>query len=183
MKKNCAHCAKPFGPEDLGHPGNFTRQKYCSKPCMHAGRRAEGISIFWSYVDKNGPGGCWIWTGYRNERGYGLMCYEGRKNIRAHRFSWELVHGKTAGWCLHKCDVRRCVNPDHMYIGTARDNMVDKVSRRRDPRVLFSADEIREIRRMCASGARNKDVIAKFPQAHQGTVWQIKVGRIYSWVK
>lgn len=106
--------------------------------------------MFWSKVDKNGPGGCWLWTSYCNERGYGLMRHKGRKNFRAHRFSWELVHGPTPSdrFCLHKCDVRRCVNPDHMFLGSYQENMDDMVSkgRQRNGKERLTPAQVLEIR-------------------------------------
>ena len=88
---------------------------------------------FWRHVDKGGPGGCWLWTRCRNERGYGMFSHNGKKNIRAHRFAWELRYGPTPSdkFCLHKCDVRHCVNPDHLYLGSAADNTRDMEMRDR----------------------------------------------------
>lgn len=118
---------------------------------MHVARCGrDEIALFWSRVDKNGPGGCWLWTSYRNEKGYGLMQYKQRKNIRAHRFSWELVHGPTPSdkFCLHKCDVRNCVNPDHLFLGSYQENSDDMKSKGRwngGTRVL-SREQVLEIR-------------------------------------
>ena len=87
---------------------------------------------FWSFVRKSD--GCWLWIGYRFHDGYGyLTCPPNKKKRRAHRLSYEINVGpipKGLG-VLHKCDVCLCVNPDHLFLGTAKDNAEDCVRKRR----------------------------------------------------
>ncbi|MFA6992228.1 MAG: HNH endonuclease signature motif containing protein [Candidatus Gracilibacteria bacterium] len=73
------------------------------------------------------PDECWLWIGGVSSRGYGNFCPTHRKNIRAHRFSYELFKGKIPEGLLvcHKCDVPRCVNPDHLFVGTQSENILD----------------------------------------------------------
>lgn len=79
--------------------------------------------------------GCWILIGSLNKQGYGRM-YAYAKTIRAHRFSYEHFIGKIeAGLCcLHRCDVRSCVNPEHLFLGTRTDNSKDMVAKDRQRR-------------------------------------------------
>jgi len=79
---------------------------------------------FWTKVDKSKE--CWEWQGGRNKQGYGMIQCDG-KSAKAHRVSWELLHGKIPEGIkvLHKCDNPPCVNPDHLFLGTQRDNMQD----------------------------------------------------------
>ena len=69
---------------------------------------------------------CWIWKAWINEHGYGRMRVKNNL-VLAHRVSWE-IH-KTSipkGLCvLHHCDVPSCVNPDHLFLGTQKDNILD----------------------------------------------------------
>jgi len=74
--------------------------------------------------------GCWLWQGdkwSRPEHGYGRIYVEG-KRVKAHRVSWELYVGAIppGQYVLHKCDVRLCVNPEHLFLGTKTDNAKDR---------------------------------------------------------
>ena len=77
--------------------------------------------------------GCWHWTGSLDQNGYGQ--FRNAKGIRelVHRASWRLFTGTEAGklCVLHKCDVPRCVNPEHLFLGTQRDNIKDMHSKGR----------------------------------------------------
>lgn len=79
---------------------------------------------FWSKVDKNGPRGCWLWTGCLNDDGYGLLGIGGTRNRLAHRWSYERHVGPIpAGLELdHKCRVRSCVNHAHLEPVTRDEN-------------------------------------------------------------
>lgn len=91
---------------------------------------SEYINHFFSKVDKK-ESGCWEWTGAKNRRvnGYGTIHLFGKKQY-AHRISFLIHNGFLPYrqlWVLHKCDNTKCVNPDHLFLGTYSDNMKDKV--------------------------------------------------------
>ena len=77
--------------------------------------------------------GCWIWIGSITNHGYGTMTLGRNKNISAHRASYELKHGPIPDGmlALHHCDIKCCVNPDHIFLGTQQANMDDKVCKNR----------------------------------------------------
>jgi len=86
----------------------------------------------WRWRDEIITSGCWEWRGAGDNRGYGQYTYLGSK-YKAHRFSWMLKHKTIQDglWVLHKCDNKCCVNPDHLFLGTASDNMQDCLSKGR----------------------------------------------------
>jgi hypothetical protein len=87
---------------------------------------------FWVNVRKGA--GCWEWTGVLDAGGYGQISIHDHSR-RTHRVSWELNRGPIPGglWVLHHCDNRKCVRPDHLYLGNAKDNARDMVQRGRHP--------------------------------------------------
>jgi hypothetical protein len=114
------------------------------------------------FIDKTNSTGCHIWTGgLTKQDGYGKFCIreKGNRNnnvgFKAHRLIYELTKGPLNGLhVLHTCDNKKCVNPDHLRLGTHQDNMRDMVQKKRHIFGLKSSfakltpDDVREIRRL-----------------------------------
>lgn len=75
--------------------------------------------------------GCWLWTAGRNSTGYGIIAH----NVVTHRASWMVFRGPIPNGLrvLHRCDNRSCINPDHLFLGTQRDNVHDMMRKQRHP--------------------------------------------------
>jgi hypothetical protein len=111
--------------------------------------------------------GCWIWIGSSTNGGYGTMSIK-NKNVYVHRISWEIHRGQIPrGMCvLHRCDVRPCMNPDHLFLGTRPDNSSDMARKNRstqgsrNPMAKLTEEKAKIIR--SASGKSNYKIAAAF---------------------
>ena len=135
---------------------------------------------FWPRVNRNGPvhptlkTACWLWTGWMGEHGYGLYHVPGsraagvRRASTTHRYAWEQWNGPIPDGlkALHKCDVRACVNPAHLFLGTDQDNMDDMYAKGRGRKARgeevtlakVTEDQVREIRKRREAGELLKTI-------------------------
>jgi hypothetical protein len=152
----CQQC-KLRPPSRKGRP-------YCSKACSNSARLVPLSERFVRYYQPGDPAECWPWLGTTDRDGYGVIGDERRRQLRAHRVSYERFHGvvvPAGNYVLHSCDNPVCVNPHHLRVGSLADNSADKVARGRQPRGAASGvaklteDDVREIRRLAEGHVSN----------------------------
>lgn len=91
---------------------------------------------FWANVDVRGADECWLWLRGSLPSGYGVVTLNSYDKVYAHRRAYELAHGPIPEgmFICHSCDVPKCVNPAHLWVGTAKDNAQDMVRKGRGRR-------------------------------------------------
>lgn len=138
---------------------------------------------FFSRVAHEPNTGCWLWFGATTSTGYGTLSV---RNVRvlAHRFSYELHHAEIPAGMLvcHTCDVRCCVNPEHLFLGDATANAVDASRKGRLARgerhatARLTRADVARIRR--ASHRSTADLARELRVSPQ-TVWAARVGKTW----
>src|ERR1017187_1260619 len=125
------------------HFGPIERYDYIRQTCgnTHCVNPAQLYLVdenvrFWLKVQKlSEPNGCWVWLGGMGPNGYGIFhLATSSKKVPATHYSWELWTSRPVpkGILLcHKCDHPYCVNPEHLFLGTHKDNMRDMKDKRR----------------------------------------------------
>ena len=117
--------------------------------------------MFWDNV--NMTGNCWLWQGGKTDSGYGIVSASPNPWRTAHRVAWELTNGPIPKglFICHHCDNRLCVRPEHLFLGTAKDNLRDAIKKGR-----FVPD---------ATPMHTPDVWAKMSQTKKGKNPQMNI--------
>lgn len=195
----CASCKKEF----------MTRlsetRKYCCVKCIKRstahfdGKRRPSFwdnateeqklvryrKMFEEKVIKND--GCWGWKNPPASTGYGYLGPKGHV-VSAHRLSWLIHNGSIPEgfWVLHKCHNPICNNPDHLYVGTPKDNTRDKLlagrgnnSQQSSSRTKLTLSQAKEIKLLLATTDLSQYEIAKKFNVGRGTVQDIKRNKMW----
>jgi len=146
---------------------------------------------FWAKVNKTDA--CWEWTAASQPKGYGRFKVNGRL-VGAHRFSYELHYGPIPEglWVLHRCDNPKCVNPEHLFLGTRSDNMFDCARKdrlavhnaplgERHPRAKLMNKDILDIRQSYREGCIQKELALGYGVSRQ-LISQVVTRRIWKHV-
>jgi hypothetical protein len=132
---------------------------------------------FWAKVRKTDS--CWLWTA-NLARGYGHFKLSYKQTVKAHRYAWKLYFKELPDTLdiLHKCDVRNCVNPDHLFIGTAKDNKLDAMQKKRHAygaihgRTILTSTQVIEARKLYKEGWKIVK-IAQHLTVNYHTIWNV----------
>lgn len=134
--------------------------------------------------------GCWIWAGASHPTGYGRFgMYKGDVDF-AHRASWRLFRGAIPKgiYVCHHCDVRMCVNPNHLFLGTATDNMRDasKKNRIKMPPQSYASSDAHQVAKLTNENVREirSSSVGSFALARKfgvspSTIWSARTGRTF----
>lgn len=136
------------------------------------------------------PSGCWIWRGSIGSEGYGLNRRDG-KTVRMHRAFYEHFKGEIPGamQVCHTCDVRRCVNPDHLFLGTNKENADDRDRKGRwvpppcgdqNCQAKLTWEQVHEARRLWKCGASARGLARQYGVNHRTMLRALKK---IGWVK
>lgn len=187
-KYECKFCKKVFEAYQIA--------KYCSRSCT-AKANYKRLAFDWddlnyeqkkerlrkSYEEKViKTEGCWDWKGKIHPTGYILITFN-KKKILAHRASWWLHIGEIPEGIhvLHTCDNRKCTNPEHLFLGTEKDNAVDRQKKNRGQKGIthnkckLTEENVREIKQLLHVGLSCTKLARKF-SVTDAAIWFIKEG-------
>jgi hypothetical protein len=167
----CARCRRFLDPS--------TRRSFCSFRCqllskVTIGRKDE----------------CWLWKPPPATNGYGQMAVGSGRVRSSHRLMWELANSRPiprGRQLRHTCDVRRCCNPSHLLVGTAKDNMRDTIERgnfiygENHCHAIRTNAQVTHMRRLVDAGMRMSDVARQFG-VRPSYVWRIVNRKIWRYV-
>jgi len=185
VERICEHCGIRF----LVKPFRIRKGegRFCSRPC-----RGKHLAIppdvrFRRFISPPTEQGCTLWTGSRFKEGYGHFGISRGVASYAHRFAWTLVHGPIPDglFVLHRCDNPPCVNPDHLFLGTALDNAQDMIAKGRGLRgeqlswAKLTPSSVRLVRERIASGQSSVKELAEELGVARATVRRAAQGE--SW--
>lgn len=174
----CQICGKKVLARGLCH-AHYQKQWRKGLSPLEDDKRSAPIEDRFLCKVKIDDNGCWIWTGTLSAQGYGMIWKEDR-NVPTHRESYKLFFGKLSDKDVvcHKCDVRACVNPDHLFVGDRGDNNRDMFEKKRhrfgerSPHAKLSLEDVFAI---MASKETNTH-LSKLYGVNQSTISRVRAG-------
>lgn len=172
--KTCEQCQRPFQPRKPW-------RRFCGNSCSARWRAAHKVrdveAEFWSRAIPEPNTGCWLWLGDVNTGGYGVARFGLKDRVTAHRRAYQLAIGPTPNGMdvCHRCDVRLCVNPAHLFLGTRAENLADMVAKGRSARgekhraAVMTVDEVRNMRALSTVGVSIQEIARTYGR-NEGTV-------------
>ena len=165
----CKNCGRTFHqPPSRIKEG---KGKFCSSPCYRIGGQIPLFDRFKKHLAKPNENGCILWTGKKHSDGYGLIRAGGSNldELFTHRVSYLMAFGPfdTNLFVCHRCDVPACCNPDHLFLGTNKDNMNDckekgrHVHGERCPAAKLTDKKVKQMRQLYADKIANKTDLSK----------------------
>lgn len=144
---------------------------------------------FWDKVDEGDEDECWLWQSATGDDGYGRFHNKSGDRL-AHRVAYSLACGEIpkGGLVLHKCDVKGCVNPSHLYIGDKKDNAQDAINRGQiangedNGSAKLNESEVIEIRKKAANGRTHRSLADEYGMS-QGGITMIIQGERWGHVR
>lgn len=144
------------------------------------------MPTFENFIMPEPNSGCFLWTGAVTRFGHGTFHIK-RKTVSAHRTAYERAYGPIPNglYVLHKCDVRCCVNPEHLWLGTQADNLKDMARKGRSLRgeKNRSAKLTEAIVQLIRASDEPYRILAERYSVHIQLIYQIRACKIWKHVK
>ncbi|KKM92870.1 hypothetical protein LCGC14_1214170 [marine sediment metagenome] len=168
---------------------------YCSRSCARSAnpskKRKDQMERFFALVDKKVQSPCWVWIGRKNTGKYKYGQFKDMRTYKttlAHRIIYEYTYGVIPnGMCVcHHCDNPPCVNPEHLFLGTYKDNKQDAIKKNRIPYgekhfiTTLTEDNVKTIREL-----KNKTkliTLAKIFNVSSTTIRNIQTNKTWKYV-
>ena len=176
---------------ESGYDGDYATGTRDNPSYAHAAWRSFEDRLKMRGWDVMTPTGCWEIRGSKHRQGYGLLKVKGSTKF-AHRIAYEAWVGPIPEGLVvrHKCDNPPCINPDHLEVGTQKDNAVDRETRgRRNPArgsrsgaAKLTEDSVSEIKRLLRAGVNQQEIANRF-NVSRAAVTSIKTGKTWRHVK
>lgn len=134
--KKCLNCGREFFEKARDSNKQWESREYCSMACNNSSEKR--VTCIFDRLERFQVkrDGCWSWSGSKDRRGYGTISNRNqgtRSPEKAHRVSYEKHYGEIPSGLIvrHKCDNPECTNPEHLELGTQKENMRDCSMRNR----------------------------------------------------